>query len=211
MSAIYTKTYTAPPIDEREILRYAGCKQADEETLALLRAVIAEGEKELSYKICYGEFPVQIQDGVCNFGAFSVQSNALSKHLHGCERAVIFAATVGLGLDRLLQKYGKLSPVKALFLQAFGTERIEALCDVFCKEMEAKKTRFSAGYGDLAIETQKEILSLLEAPKKIGVCLSDSMLMSPSKSVTAFLGLGGYHVRDEQRKMRKLSKGKLRV
>lgn len=194
MSIIYTKTYPAPPIDEREILRYAGCQQAEQETLTLLREAVREGEQALSYKVCYTESPVTLKGDFCDFGAFSVRSQALSKRLDGCERVVIFAATIGLGLDRLLQKYGKLSPAKALLLQAFGTERIEALCDAFCQELaqqSATRARFSVGYGDLALETQKTVLSILDASKKIGVGLSDGLLMSPSKSVTAFVGLGG--------------------
>ena len=49
--------------------------------------------------------------------------------------------------------------------------------------------RFSPGYGDLPLGTQKDIFALLDCERKIGVTLNDSLLMSPSKSVTAFLGL----------------------
>ena len=40
--------------------------------------------------------------------------------------------------------------------------------------------------GDLSLSVQKEIFSLLECEKRVGLCLNDSLLMSPSKSVTAF-------------------------
>lgn len=33
------------------------------------------------------------------------------------------------------------------------------------------------------------IFSLLDCPKRIGVTLGDTLLMSPSKSVTAFIGI----------------------
>ena len=52
------------------------------------------------------------------------------------------------------------------------------------------KPRFSPGYGDLSLEVQKEIFSLLDCPRKIGVSLGDSLLMTPSKSVTAIIGYG---------------------
>ena len=63
---------------------------------------------------------------------------------------MLFAATLGAEFDRLLMKYSKLSPAKALMQQAFGTERIEALCDAFCKDYEEEQrvylqSRFSAG------------------------------------------------------------------
>ncbi|MCR5275107.1 MAG: Vitamin B12 dependent methionine synthase activation subunit, partial [Clostridiales bacterium] len=48
---------------------------------------------------------------------------------------------------------------------------------------------FSPGYGDLPIEVQKEFLPLLDAERRLGITLSDSYLMSPSKSVTAIIGI----------------------
>ena len=79
-------------------------------------------------------------------------------------------------------------------MQALGAERIEALCDAFCDSLISEKgvllrPRFSPGYGDLPLEVQKDIFSLLECHKRIGVSLNESLLMSPSKSVTAFVGL----------------------
>ena len=103
-------------------------------------------------------------------------------------------ATVGIELDRLIIKYSHLSPTKALLLQALGAERIEALCDTFCTDMQntlkiALKPRFSAGYGDLLLDTQTHIFGLLSLPKHIGLTLNDSLIMSPTKSVTAFIGI----------------------
>ena len=51
------------------------------------------------------------------------------------------------------------------------------------------KPRFSAGYGDLPLTVQREIFSQLNPDRKIGLTLNESLLMSPSKSVTAFAGI----------------------
>ena len=51
------------------------------------------------------------------------------------------------------------------------------------------KPRFSAGYGDLPLATQKDIFSALGLDKNLGVLLGDGLLMTPTKSVTAFVGL----------------------
>ena len=45
--------------------------------------------------------------------------------------------------------------------------------------------RKSPGYGDLPIELSRTILTELDAPRKIGVSITDSNLLVPSKSVTA--------------------------
>jgi cobalamin-dependent methionine synthase I len=112
------------------------------------------------------------------------ESLAFAKFLDGKDEAVLFAATVGLGVDRLIHRYASVSPVKALLFQAIGAERIETLCEAFCKELGLKK-RFSPGYADLALETQRGIFAALGCEKRLGISLTDSLLMTPTKSVTA--------------------------
>ena len=175
---VYTKTYEAPPVDRREILRYAGVRGDAPEIEILLEECLAEAMDKLTYKVCYGEFPVSFFD--------SVGSKGLKNHLEGCNKAVIFAATVGIGIDRLIARYASVSPTKSLLFGAIGAERIEALCEIFNKEYGG--SRFSPGYGDLPLEFQKEIFRALDCPRKIGLSLNESMLMSPSKSVTAIIG-----------------------
>ena len=190
MSAVFVKTYPASPFCDREILRYAGVKgEADEQTLALMNGLKAEIADRLSYKVCYRVFPVNTQGDICDFSEFSVQSQMLANRLKACKRAVVFSATLGVEIDRAILKYSKISPVKALFLQAIGTERIESLCGAFCADLPLATARFSPGYGDLPLQTQTEIFALLDCERKIGLTLTESLLMSPTKSVTAFVGL----------------------
>lgn len=192
--SIITKTYNEPSFCEKEILRYAGCKSFEEELLQPLRTCIKEVQGRLTYKVCYRELPVVVTDTTCRLGDWCIESEHLARNLRGCNSVIIFGATIGVEIDRLIAKYGRISPSKALLLQAIGAERIEALCDVFCEDIAREKNmatrpRFSPGYGDLPLEMQKEFFRLLDCSKKIGLSLNDSLLMSPSKSVTAFLGL----------------------
>lgn len=191
---VLTKSYEKLPICEKEILRYAMCREESAQVLSLLSSCIEEAEKVLCYKVCYCIAAVSITGGTCDFGAFSLQSESLAKNLAGCERAVIFSATVGAHIDRLIAKYSRIMPSRSVMLHAMGAERIEALCDAFCEDIKRETQmslcpRFSPGYGDLEVFAQRDIFALLDPPKRIGVCLNDSMLMSPSKSVTAFVGL----------------------
>lgn len=190
MNTVLTKFYDAPPISHRDILRYAGAGGSD--IGELLNDCIAEAQGALEYKVCYMELPVKICGDLCQIGELSLRSRDLAKNLSGCIRAVIFAATVGTGIDRLIMKYGRISPSRALIFQAIGAERIEALCDRFCLDVadgRATKPRFSPGYGDLSIEHQSDIFALLDCPRKIGLSLVDSNLMTPTKSVTAIMGM----------------------
>lgn len=191
-STVNIKTFAPPPINKKEIMRYAGAGKMDAQLENLINECIKEAEKELTYKVCYAEFPVNIYGSEIDFGFAEINSHDLAKNLCGCGSAVIFAATVGIGIDRLILKYSAVSPAKAVIMQALGAERIEALCDAFNKEVSGKKStrpRFSAGYGDFPLAAQKDICAALSCDKKIGVTLNSNLLMSPTKSVTAIIGV----------------------
>lgn len=167
------------------------------EVEAMLDELMVEASAVLDFRVCYSEVPVSFLGDGIDFGFCKTTSKNLCKNLCDCESAVIFAATVGIGLDRLIAKYRAISPAKALLLDAFGAERVESLCDAFSDDIKAEKIklgkicrpRFSPGYGDLLLNMQKDIFALLDCPKRIGISLNESLLMSPSKSVTAIIGI----------------------
>ena len=187
-------TLPEPPLCKREILRYAQCRSEEPQVLSLLEDILKEALPVLTYRLVYRRLPLRIEGDQADLGPLQVSSHGLAAHLRGCREVLLFAATLGTGLDRLLGRYSRLSPARAAMLQALGAERVEALCDAFEETLSKQeglffRTRFSPGYGDLPLSLQREICSLLEAEKWLGICLNESLLMSPSKSVTAFLGL----------------------
>lgn len=50
---------------------------------------------------------------------------------------------------------------------------------------ETLAPRRSPGYGEMPLETSREIVAKLDATRRIGVAVTDSCLLVPSKSVTA--------------------------
>lgn len=195
MSMVQVMDFAPPPVQEREIYRYAGCREADEGVRTLLQVCLGEAGKVLQYRVCWAKVACHAEKGVCDFGVFSVASEALAKNLQGCREAVLFAATVGVGMDRLIARYQRLSPAKAVMLQAIGAERAESLCNAFCDWLQQQgqklRPRFSPGYGDVPLSVQKDFFILLQCEKNLGLYLNESLLMSPSKSVTAFIGVEG--------------------
>ncbi len=190
MNEVLLKSYKDIPFNYKEILRYYGNIKGD---------ITEEFKKEVLgfkdnfiYNVLYVKLPVCIDGENIDFNSFSVKSKDLSRNLSGCKNAILFIASVGVAVDRLIKKYFLISPSKALLLQALGAERVESLCDVFCDDIKAIypniKTRFSAGYGDLQLAVQKDIFKTL-SPNKIGVSLGNDLIMSPSKTVTAFVGI----------------------
>lgn len=102
-------------------------------------------------------------------------------------------------MDRLLQKYNKTQISKAVIIQAAATAMIEEFCDMATDEIKQKiesnnspiyfRPRFSPGYGDFPLSYQKNMAAVLSCSKKIGLTLTDSLIMAPSKSVTAVIGV----------------------
>ena len=194
---VFIKNYIEPPFDTSEILRYMGCKEADPEVLKLVEGCINEVRSSLTYRVCYRQFTITEKDGSLDLAFVVSQSEGLRRNLGGCKSLILFAATIGLEIDRLIAKYGRLSPSKALCFQAIGAERIESLCKSFNDDMKktlaksgfGTRPRFSPGYGDFPLEVQKDVFRVLNPAKNIGLSLNDSLLMTPSKSVTAIIGI----------------------
>lgn len=191
------RSYELPPLNEQEVLRYARCPKPNDDILLLLE----EARKAMVFcstgKVCFLRYPVSIQNHELNLGFATCQSMSLAKHLQGCSEIILFAATLGLEPDRLIARTERVSPARASMLQAICTERIEALCDCFENDIriEAKenhrdiRTRFSPGYGDVPLEMQRDVFRALSPTVPLGLTLNDSLLMSPTKSVTAIIGI----------------------
>jgi len=198
MSAVGIKSFDEPEYNRREILRYAMCPGCDEPgMLSIMEECMEECKKfaAFSYRISYIALPVLSLDtasGDIDLDLMKVTSRSLAANLEGCKEVLLFAGTIGPGIDRLIKKYSKLDPVKALFMQAIGAERAETMCNLFCDTFPVKlRPRFSPGFGDLPLSIQPEVLAITNAKKNLSITLDDSFLMSPSKSVTAFAGYAG--------------------
>ncbi len=187
-------------IDRKEIYRYLGYRGAkpDMDTVRLVEQCVEELEHAAEPKVVSKEFALEIgPDGMVDCGCFVTESKNLTKNLSGCDWILVMAATLGLDVDRLLVKYGKLQMTKAVVLQAASAAMIEAYCNVLCRTWKDDyekhglylRPRFSPGYGDFSLECQRGILDRLDAGKQIGITLTEGNLMVPTKSVTAVIGI----------------------
>lgn len=175
--------------------RFMGCgaDAENEELDSLYLECEALIKKEAFFKAVWRKSSVELvgDDTVCfDFG--EIKSAALCKNLEGCRSAYVFAATAGIGIDRMLLRYQSVDSVKAMVINAIGSSAVECWCDkVNEKIADGKKTkpRFSPGYGGVELCHQREVLDFLQAQKNIGITLTDSFFMTPVKSVTAFIGV----------------------
>ena len=182
------KSYQEISVEKSEIYKYLFIDKETKEMDEIINECLLECREQLSFKVTFDEYNVSINDNEIDFGFAKTKSNSLVKYINKREKVVIFVATIGHKMDRLIAKYSKLAPSKALVMQAIGTAYIEALCDCFNMEVSNNTRRFSPGYGDLSLEFQKDIFKVLSTDK-IGVSLNNSLLMSPSKTVSAIISL----------------------
>lgn len=175
-----------------DILRYSGCREQDDERMcALAKDALRELADKLTLRAVYAEVPMHFEGDEADFGFFKTESSALRKFLGGNCTTSVFAATIGIGADRLIAKYSPILPSRAVIIDGAATAAIECLCDYICSEIFGIKAqaRFSPGYGDLTLEMQPEILKFLNTSLNIGLSMTDSMLLTPTKSVTAIAKL----------------------
>ena len=124
-----------------------------------------------------------------------MQGKDIEKHLEGCRKAILVGATLGGEIDRLLRVCQVEDMKKAVVIDVLASTAIEQVCSQLDDELAKKYPdsyltfRFSPGYGDFPIEMQRTLLHMLDAPRKIGLTLNDSLLMVPTKSETAVLGI----------------------
>ena len=181
-------------IDKKEAMRYLRVAKSDEVTDALANECIKEIYKIASPKAVYLESSIEfLDDDMVKLDFMTVKSHSLTVNLNKCKKVVVFAATLGIEVDRAIEKYSKILQSKASMYHAVGSALIESFCnyvnDAVTENVRKSTRRFSPGYGDLPLECQKDILRALDAERKIGIILSDSLLISPSKSVTAIIGI----------------------
>jgi len=105
---------------------------------------------------------------------------------------VYLCGTLGAEYDRWQRARAAVSAAEAYAAQTAGLDEIEKLMDELEAEARAAlapgetlRPRRSPGYGDLPLELSREIIEKLDATKRIGVSLTESLLLVPSKSVTA--------------------------
>jgi hypothetical protein len=185
-------------VDRNEVLRYLGYKKqpAGADVMGMVESCIAELHSCVRPRSLSRTFGLELSGSEINMG-FKVISADLARHLAGCSEAVLFSATLGAEADFLMRKATASDMSRAVVMQACAAAFIEAYCDEQEQAIAARaaqrglflRPRYSPGYGDFPIESQRDILALLDSSKLIGIGLTDGFMLVPTKSVTAVMGL----------------------
>lgn len=195
----HTMTGKELKIIESEAYRYLGYANVvpNEQVKGLVTECAQKMCEVAMPKSMYAVYEIKREEGYLDLGFARVKSNSLEKNLKDCEKVILMAATIGPRPDLLIQKYSKMDPLKGVVMQAVGAMLIESYCDeqneALCRQMQEQgyglHPRFSPGYGDFALAHQKDVFRVLDCNRTLGLTLMDSMIMAPSKSVTAVIGM----------------------
>jgi len=187
--------------DKKEALRYLGYKGQNitPEMENQIDLTLKEGLSLAVPSSVYLVFDTEkTEDGIrLKDTELILSGENINSFLSGAEKCAVMAVTIGHKIDSAIGRYERTGKItNALLLDCVATALVEELADKVNSEIEQKaqkegfycKHRFSPGYGDFPLETQKRIIPLLSCEKRIGVTLNDACLMSPRKSVTAVIG-----------------------
>lgn len=126
---------------------------------------------------------------------FGLEGHAIKNHLRGCEKVVFLCATISGEADRLIRKTQISDMTSAVIMDSMAGALVEQVCDEVEKIIQEEfqdynmTWRFGLGYEDFPLSLQKKFLEVIDASKRTGVCVSESGMLTPSKSVTCLIGL----------------------
>lgn len=200
---------TLDKLNKQEALRYLGCaaQVPDENTEKLIEECEREILKAAKPKYLYKAFDIAFtEDGVLlEECSILLTGSDIKEHLEGCFGAVLMCATISSDIDRIIRTAQVTDMAKAVIMNSLASVAVEQVCEkteliINDEFKDCEKTwRYSPGYGDLPIELQKDILTVLDAPKKIGLCTGNTSMLLPVKSVTAIIGLSKEKVNRKRR------------
>lgn len=188
-------------VNKREVLKYLGCRgEIGSEYERKIDEGIELVMKAASPKACHTVLKIESFSPLLFEKTEAVfEGEDIKRHLLGCGKCIFMAATLGSGVDSLIRRLSAKDMAEAVICDACASGAIENVCDNYCAALEAEyekrnlflTDRFSPGYGDLPLEAQTPLTNILQTQKRIGLCLSRTLALEPTKSVTALVGLCG--------------------
>ncbi len=182
-------------VDKKQALRFMGCKTeiVSEALTEIYDECLQRYLDTAELKAVVKKTDIFFEEGnTIRFDFGTIESESLKRNLSGCKSAYIFGATSGIEVDRCIKRLSLSSEAESVVFSCIASSGVECWCDYINAEMAKKHTlrpRFSPGYGDVPLEVQRDILQYLDASSKIGITLTESLMMVPVKSVTAIVGI----------------------
>ena len=184
-------------IDNQETKRYAGLPKATFDD-KLIQEACELALLLINPKCSWNVYNYDKANGIVQSPVpLILKGNKIVHHLNDCAKVAVIAATIGKEIELESNRlFAKDKYALGTILDAAGTAAVEQTADqletIIYNEVKKRglslKWRFSPGYGDWPIQQQPEILRLSDA-KRIGISITDGMMLTPQKSITAIIGI----------------------
>lgn len=185
-------------VSVNEAARYMGVAgEPDENVISLIERADRLVRERVNPRYIYRETTAEVtQDGIWLASEeLLLTGENIKRHLSGCTRVILLAATLSAEADKLIRTAAVTDVAVSLAIDCVCSAAVEQLCDkaeeeIFSTVLAPFRTwRFSPGYGDLPLSVQGDFLRAVDAQRRIGLTVSDSDILIPSKSVTAVIGI----------------------
>ena len=172
--------------------------QPDKNTAILIEESFQTAKKLIKPKAAVVFSDIYINGNSIVFdNSFKINSSYAAKLFEGCFKAYGIAVTIGADIEKKRNDLiVKKETLQGFLLDAAGSAAAEEIIKTVNEQIKSFEEthnnittkRFSPGYGDWELESQKEFLGWIGA-SEIGISLSPSCLMIPEKSVSAVIGV----------------------
>ena len=200
------KSYQIDALDRKEVLRYLGYRgqevtpELDARLDAAIASCLAIGRARASIAVYRVAGREELPDGTPQVTladtALTLVGTSMQRHMRGARKVGVLAVTIGMGVERELKRLSLTDHLGQVLFDAAATTMVERAADaaeatlvgMAAREGLYTNFRFSPGYGDMPMQTQHVLLDALDA-RRLGITLSPTLLMTPTKSVTAVVGM----------------------
>ena len=208
--------YNSSGYEKAEMLRYLGYggQQIEPELSRRIELVVERLELDIEPRGVRRVFAVDAT-GVDEQGEpcirlvgtnVKLRGRDIYRHLKDARLAALMACTLGMNAERRLRTTGAQQPLEGAVLDAACSAYVEAAVEQMDQQVKAAAAahglagnwRFSPGYGDCPLSAQRSIVAALNATRLIGLTVTPTSLLMPTKSVTAVIGLFDGEVHDAQ-------------
>lgn len=194
-------------INRVEAFRYMGQRgEPPKELVAVAEECETRLLEAMSPRFVYAVFGLERGECLSVSGtSLRLEGESIRKHLRDCEKCVLMAATLGAGVDHVIREYESAAVEKAFAADALASAAVEQVCDAAELEIRERLAgsnltwRFSPGYGDLPLDVQRDFVEILNAQRRIGLTVTDSLILIPRKSVTAIIGISDKELAPQNR------------
>ncbi len=168
--------------------------------VAVAEKAIAEGTPCVRPQVAYRIVGIQEVEpsAVILNDAVKFMGEGIARKLKGADSAIVIVATIGAAIEQMALRATKEDAVYAMALDGYGTAAIGALTvairEFFAEQAAMAQLTISSpvypGTNDWELAAaQSQVFTIVDAAT-IGVHLTPSFLMQPSKSVSMVIGAG---------------------